>query len=369
MKRNAHPNQRIEGFLTIAIFAVLALTVLEEAAVLAHAGRAFMDGLTVAGFLFDLLFTVEFLARFFSALAKGEARDYIAKRLGWIDFLASIPLLVLVSGPAFYALLAGSSWAASRGALGLLKALKSVRVARVLRMLRALKLARSVKFADSVTAQRLVVKAITIGTVAYVSASMLLTTASALGSMPGLERGMAEVREAYAKAALAAPIGPSGYEPPGFVHPELLLLREGEVVLYARPGFDPAQYAGEVEYYSAGGRELVMGLESEAAERALFNLFSFIVILFIFAGYLAVFGPFFATRVSDPVNVVRKGLEEPDYHLEAKIPEADEGDDVARLARAYNEAYLPIKGRGSPEQASGRSVIGLEGFDDLLGGA
>ncbi len=181
MEKNGSPRQGIEGFITIAIFAVLVLTVVEEAAALAGADRSFMDGLVVAGFLFDLLFTVEFFARFFSSLAQGEARAYLAKRLGWIDFLASIPLLVFVSGPSFYALLAGGSWAASRGALGLLKALKSVRVARVLRMLRALKLARNVKFAESPTAQRLVVKAITIGTVAYVAASMLHALAGALG--------------------------------------------------------------------------------------------------------------------------------------------------------------------------------------------
>ena len=40
---------------------------------------------------------------------KKKGRYYFLEEKGWIDFLASVPLLVLNSGPAFFAVLTGKT--------------------------------------------------------------------------------------------------------------------------------------------------------------------------------------------------------------------------------------------------------------------
>jgi hypothetical protein len=45
--------------------------------------------------------------------------------------------------------------------------------------------------------------------------------------------------------------------------------------------------------------------------------------------------------VSDPIYVMRKGMEENGYNLEVKEDPRFPEDDIFALARAYNETFLP----------------------------
>jgi len=85
----------------------------------------------------------------------GNLKEYMGKGQGWIDFIASVPLVVLNSGPAFIALMAGSGVLFSVGGiLNILKIVKTVRIARILRLLRVLKIFKQIKNTNSVMAQR-----------------------------------------------------------------------------------------------------------------------------------------------------------------------------------------------------------------------
>ena len=69
------------------------------------------------------------------------------------------PLVVLNSGPAFIALMAGAGILFSVGGiLNILKIVKTVRIARILRLLRVLKIFKQIKNTNSVMAQRHVQK-------------------------------------------------------------------------------------------------------------------------------------------------------------------------------------------------------------------
>jgi hypothetical protein len=74
--------------------------------------------------------------------------------------------------------------------------------------------------------------------------------------------------------------------------------------------------------------------------------------------YLLIYSPHFALTVTDPIHVMRRGLEETDYNLEVKVPERYQRDDIFELAKLYNEKYLPLKDRAQNEE--GESLIQLD---------
>ena len=105
----------LESIVIAAILLVLVQTFLEDFAVLIGWSWDIRKVLLFAGFFFDLFFTVEFLARLYAAVYNGRGATYFFRERGWIDFAASIPLLLLSSGPAVLALLTGGSAAFALG--------------------------------------------------------------------------------------------------------------------------------------------------------------------------------------------------------------------------------------------------------------
>ena len=87
----------VESIVVIVIFAVLIQTFLEDYAVLAGWSWKMRRILIFTSLGFDLFFSIEFLTRFISAAMKREGGRYFMDGKGWIDFLASIPLLLLRS--------------------------------------------------------------------------------------------------------------------------------------------------------------------------------------------------------------------------------------------------------------------------------
>ena len=81
----------LEGLVIFMIIMVLIQTFLEDLAVLLGFSWSFRKNLIVSGFIFDLFFSIEFLVRFYIALSLGELKDYMGRRQGWIDLIASVP--------------------------------------------------------------------------------------------------------------------------------------------------------------------------------------------------------------------------------------------------------------------------------------
>ena len=144
----------IENCILFVIFLVLVQTFVEDLAVLLSWSWGVRRTLIISGFAFDLFFTLEFLVRYFAALKKGRGLTYMVHERGWVDLVASLPLLLLSSGPAVLALSTGGAAAGAGGFLNILKVVKTVRIARILRLLRLLKVFKKIKFVNSVMAQR-----------------------------------------------------------------------------------------------------------------------------------------------------------------------------------------------------------------------
>jgi hypothetical protein len=86
-----------------------------------------------------------------------------------------------------------------------------------------------------------------------------------------------------------------------------------------------------------------------------------VIVILVVLSYLLIYSPHFALTVSDPIHVMRRGLEEPNYNLEVRIPQKYETDDVFQMAELYNEKYLPLKDR--TQNKEGQSLIDLDMAD------
>ena len=104
----------------------------------------------IVGFSFDAIFSLEFIVRSIVAIKNKRFKEYFFKKQGWIDLIASIPLLCLFSGPLFYELVVNNVVALSGGRFaGNLKAIRAIRVARILRLLRVLKIFGKIENTES----------------------------------------------------------------------------------------------------------------------------------------------------------------------------------------------------------------------------
>ncbi len=340
----------LEGLVVLAIILVLFQTFLEDLAVLMGWTWSVRRTLIITGFGFDLFFTLEFLSRFYAALSLGELREYMGRRRGWIDLIASVPLLILNSGPAVITLLAGAGVLFSVGGiLNILKIVKTVRIARILRLLRVLKVFKQIKNIDSVMAQRHLMK---ITSMAITTLVLTLFGITLLAGIVGLPQTDTILMEEHAAAVqrflmLEETAGPEVARADiSSTQQDLLILKQGEETLFARHANDyfREHYGpGDYHYTGTGEYRFFFDLRRVQVLESRNNLMYFILVILLTFGLLFVYSPHFAMTVTDPIHVMRRGMTEKDYNFEVRIHDEFADDDVFRLARTYNEVFLPMK--------------------------
>ena len=362
----------IENFILFIILLVLVQTFMEELAVVLSWSWSIRKTLIFTGFGFDLFFTLEFLVRYFSALKKGEGLRYLLKRQGWIDLIASMPLLLLSSGPALISVLEGHAFIGAAGMLNILKVVKTVRIARILRLLRLLKFFKKIKFVHSSMAQRHLTRIITTVISTMVLSLTLITFLVHLVDIPSAANDFVSKHEALIQTAsdlkekdLLTWYGNSLFEGQDSV----LIVRSSEGTIYSRyrnseyrSWFGPSDYG----YVQQGDLEIFYSLKPLFAGESADNLIIFMAILVMLILLMLLYSPHFAMTVTDPINIMAKGFRESSYNLEVLIPEDLKEDDIFRLAKLYNEEYLPMKARNNSSESGSSLELKLEDFDDLL---
>lgn len=363
----------LERIVVIAIILVLIQSFFEDLAILLDWSWPTRRALIFAAFGFDLFFSIEFLTRFYFAFTSGRASRYVFKERGWIDFLAGIPLLLLISGPTVFAIAAGGAPLVGAGrVLNLLKVVKAIRIARILRLLRALKIFKHIKHANSVMAQRHVARISTISVGMFVFVVFAFAVVDAVVDMPGLD-------SEFQSSAVALPeyLREQDYtsEARGealerFADREqsVLVVREGEETRYSRhsdefydENFGPSDYT----YLTAGSVGVFIDLRPLNRAQSRDALLYFVLIIVTVLAFLFIYGPHFAVTVSDPIHVMRRGIEEQNYNLQVSVPPDRADDEVFTLARAYNERFLPMKDRTRQEESSD-SELSLDDVGDLF---
>ena len=364
----------LETVVTLAIVLVLLQTMAEDILVLSGASWTIRRVFLFTGFGFDLFFTLEFLIRSWNALSRRSFRRYITRENGWVDFAASIPLLVFTSGPAFFSILTGAAFAGSGALIGLLKVVKAVRMARVLRLLRLLKIFKRIRFADSVMVQRHTVRIVTTAASTLIFSVTIIGTVFALTDFTGTENAWMMDQSAAIVSLEERPdwaAGPDNAEVWGKSRPSVMMLKDNDWTLYARNSDDYfAEYFGPGDYAvrQAGSYALWFDLKPSAVSQSKLNLTVFLSTLAVVLLIMVTYSPHFAITISDPVNVMIRGLKEKSYNLEVSIPSEYPDDDIFRLGAAYNDEYLPLKERNNSEDTGGGALdISLDDISDLLG--
>jgi len=361
-----------ENLVVGAIILVLFQTVVDDVAVLADWPWSIRRLLLYFGFLFDLFFTVEFLVRLYLAYVNGEAKEYFFHGYGWIDLIASIPLLLFSSGPVIYGLLAGGVPVFGLGrSLNLLKTVKIVRVARILRVLRMLKVVRQLKQTNSVMAQRHVGKiatsVLTTCILVFSVGSFLLQSVSGKSFEQMYWESVESTSDTLNKASsteLNATV-----QTVARVLPFLLKVKaEGKDIFLRHDSFYLATRFGPYDYFyeQRGSLELYFDYRPLTRLQAEQSLLIFIIVLGLLLVLLLYYAPHFAITVTDPLFVMLKGFKEPSYNLEVKIPPHFKEDEVFQLAEQYNEEYLPLKQRNLSMGERETSDLKWEAVADLF---
>jgi len=339
-----------EGLVVVAIILVLVQTFLEDFAVLVGYSWTIRRYLVITGFCFDLFFTLEFLIRFYTAVSLGKVKDYMGRRQGWIDLAASIPLLILNSGPGVLAVLGGSGvLLAGGGALNMLKIIKTIRIARILRLLRVLKIFRQIKNIHSSMAQRHVTRITSLVITGFVGSVFLFSLLGTFLSLPQagtVFRADAVRKTEQFEGSVNLYGEKTAVESFFSLDDSLLIIKKSGNTILARHDntyFSANFGMGDYLYIQKGLYSFFFNQKEINRQESIQNLLYFFIVLVLTALLLFVYSPHFAVTISDPVHVMRRGLEEKSYNFEVRIPNNYRNDDIFLLSQSYNQEFLPLK--------------------------
>ena len=363
----------LESIVIAAILLVLVQTFLEDFAVLIGWTWDVRRILVFTSFFFDLFFTVEFLSRLYSAVYGGRSAEYFFHQRGWIDFLASIPLLLLSSGPAILALLTGGSAFALGGMLNVLKVVKAVRIARILRLLRVLKLFKQIKYTDSVMAQRHIAKITAMTVTLFVLLLFLASVVLSIFNVPGVDELLTK-RHGETVDQIVTEIPSETRAARNWLTDmsesnDILLVKKDGQTLYSR--YDNRYYTenfgpSDFQYVTRDNYDFFFDIRDLVAIQSKDNLIYFGIVVLLVIFLLVYYSPHFALTVTDPIQVMRKGMEDDSYNLEVRIPKRYQDDDVYRLADAYNRVFLPMKDRSQGAGEARSSLLNLDDLKDII---
>ncbi len=361
-------NVALETLVAVAVILVLVHALVAELAIVLGWTWQARLWLLVVGFALDLFFTVEFLVRFYYSVLDRRAGRYVSRERGWVDLLASIPVLLLFSGPAVLALAAGTTPVGLAAAGGVAAPVAAARAVRLLRLLRVVKLFTLFGEGSSPMRRRHLGAVATMGAIAVVLVAAAHVASVSTGVVPGLE-GRAH-REYVAVASFIDARNLGEEENDRFLRdyvaaePSILVVTAGGRTCYSRHDNEYyRRYFGPGDYSHArsGGVEVFYDrrpLNAQAARRAIgWVLTVGLYVLILGTAYRR----HFSRTVTEPLWVMIRGLGEHGYNLEVRVPDRYRSDEVFRLAGLYNTVYLPQKDRAA--------VSAPPEFENLSGGA
>lgn len=385
--------QFLEVLTSVAIVLVLIQTFLEDLALFLNWNPTAVFAIKVAAVGFDLFFTIEFFSRMTSALKRRAGKAYFFANKGWIDLVASLPLLILVSGPYLLQVTTGISLAGLiAGAAGsgrALKVLKAIKVTRILRFVRMLKIFGKIKNVQSPMAQRHISKICTITVFSLTFFFISFSLIESAGLVPGSSNQTRKTEQAITNRIVESDqymgsIAAGDYLRKLFADHENVLYYENKgTILINRVNGSPnatspialdrervaqlnlREIDDLAEVHLSNGSVLLFSRQSELKSASLTGMINFSLILFMMVIILLFYSPHFARTVTDPIFVMRKGFEKRNYTLAVKIPKKHADDDIFKLAEDYNDRWLPAKLRRLHSSTTEKPKLTL---DDILKG-
>lgn len=340
----------IEYLVIIAIVLVVVQTVLNDLTRYFNWSHSTVVILTFAGFFFDLLFTVEFSARSIISLRRKEFTEYFLKQRGWIDFLASIPLLLLASGPAVILYIAGTTWGGlAIGFLSVLKTAKAVRVPRILHLTRMARISDRVEHSDSVMTNRHVATVSTISIVVLLLVLLLGRFAPFMNAGDPeayLKKRVAALKPVLATENMSRKTRLKLVKASDEAYNDIIYVKHNDSYLFEnnnRTELIYTAYPGDNREIELGPYAVAFSYHPAEKQQAEISLLILAAIVLITGANIIFYSHIFSRQVSDPVEVMHKGLIKWDYDIPVHINKHYSDDEIFRLAQAFNNRWLPLK--------------------------
>ncbi len=349
-----------ETFILTAIILVIIQTFLDEYSRYAHWSVLSRNVLLVSGFCFDLIFSIEFTVRSVYNGRRDKFISYIKYERGWVDFISSFPLLLLDSGPSLFFLLMvdAHSGAGIIGAMNVLKVVKAVRITRILRLVRVIKIFGKIHNAESKMAQHHTATITTTAVFTVVSVLLLFTLIFGTTSSHLSKERSEEYTNLIDGIKRISDMNSLNFRESseGILMSDrniLKIIYSGDTVIEKISGAEFKKYYDEEDYISITGKActLLVSITDINREIALEHMENFLVIIFIVLSFMVIYTKHFVQNISDVVHILNLGFRKKDYNLMVRIPEEKSDHEVFRLAKFYNEAYLPAKMKKNNNEA------------------
>lgn len=364
----------LENFIIVAILLVIVQTFLYELCIFLHWEVRVRDMLMISGLCFDVLFSVEFIVRGIASGRRKEFLRYLLHERGWVDFVSSVPLLLLDSGPAVYLMLSSNIHGESTMVvLNTLKIVKAIRITRILRLLRIIKIFGKIHNVESAMAQH---HTANIATTAVFTIVCTMVFVSIFADSAGMRdkkmresqyvaffRSFESNREKERDTARRT-IGRLFSADRNV----LMITSDDERIVSNISDADFKRLYSDDDYVTVreGSFTALISIVDLHRKAALNHLEGFAIIVSIVLTIMFVYARHFAQNISDIVHILNKGFRKKDYSLQVKINDVYSDDEIFSLARFYNDAYLPMKLRKLQEaeqkKGSSLSLNDLKGF-------
>lgn len=363
----------LENFILVAIILVIIQTFLDEWSRYAHWSISVRDALIISGFIFDLIFTIEFLSRTISAAKSRGAKIYWFRERGWVDFVSSIPLLLADSGPALIFLISsgGPDAGGAIGAMGVLKVVKAVRVTRILRLVRIIKIFGKIHNAESKMAQHHTATISTTAVFTIVCALMsfaLFTDSTGKNKID--QRGVyySQLVQKADRAGRARLVKNLLSEDKKI----LKIVQRKKTIHQSLKDDKFKNYYAKDDFIKLdikkGAWTLYISIVDIHSDIALNHIESFIIIVLVVFAFMLIYTRHFVQNISDVAHILNKGLRKKNYQLEIKIQDQYEDHELFKIAQFYNDAYLPAKlRRQSSEEENKASGLSLDDLTSFKG--
>ncbi len=357
------------------IFTAVVLAVIHilayETAVYYHWSILSRKILTVAGFILDLILSVDFSVKTLSAIRNEGFKYYLIRRRGWVDMMSSVPLLLFDSGLSLLLIFAMDGGSVSAISVSM-KFIIITRLVGVLRLFRIIRLINIIKFTESRMVQSHIPVIISTAGGAYIAAVFIfnILTAGDLSS-PYHQRHQNYLALADGLKRISDMNSISFRDTAHqILSSDLNILKieysDGHITSRTDPSVF-IKYYSAADYIKVAGRGCVLSVSVADINSvmALERIRGFVTMIFIAGSILVFYTVYFRRNVSDVSRILNSGFRKKDYYLLVKVPEWNEDHEIFKLAKFYNEAYLPAK----MKKAAGRihDKSGALSMDDIEG--
>ena len=343
-----HFPHAFEIIVLLLIFLAICHLCLEELSVLLRWDSETHRNLVLAAFAFDLFFSLEFLARSMVSVREGRFLVYFTQQRGWVDFLSSIPLAILVSGPALVVLFSGNGSEMEHlpQYMVLLKTAKAVRVTRALRLIRMLRIFGRVQYTESRLTNENVSTVATITVTALIFSVFLLQMLPS-SPVPGHVEYENKITSELNNFIQSESIPRYDRPDPALfsrAFPAIIELRNPDRASIYESKLDLPPWFLTTNISLADGYSARLSFFEADANLAMLILGLLAIILILLFCFVVLYGRMFVQEVAEPIYMMDRGLRQWNYNLYVPEPHRP-SDEIVQLVQIYNRRWLPLKER------------------------